>query len=69
MKTILISGCAGFIGYHLTDKLLRNKKLILGVDNLDPYYDISLKKDRIKNLKKNKNFKFHKFDLNNKKKN
>ncbi len=65
---ILITGCAGFIGYHLTDKLLRNKKLILGVDNLDPYYDISLKKDRIKNLKKNKNFKFHKFDLNNKKK-
>ena len=51
---ILITGCAGFIGYHLTDKLLRNKKLILGVDNLDPYYDISLKKDRIKNLKKTK---------------
>ena len=48
---ILITGCAGFIGYHLTDKLLRNKKLILGVDNLDPYYDISLKKDRIKNLR------------------
>ena len=61
----LISGCAGFIGFHLCMKLLKNKKnKIIGIDNLNEYYDIDLKKNRLKILKKNKiNFKFFKIDL------
>ena len=50
---ILVTGCAGFIGYHLCDYLLKNKKLkIFGLDNLNNYYDIDLKKNRLKSLKK-----------------
>ena len=60
---ILITGCAGFIGFHLTNKLLKNNKVI-GIDSLDKYYSIKLKKKRLTILKKNKNFKFFKNDLN-----
>jgi len=61
---ILITGCAGFIGYHLSSKILKNKNSkITGIDNINNYYDISIKKDRLKNLKQNKNFKFYKVDL------
>ena len=65
---IVITGCAGFIGYHLTKKLLEKKKFVLGIDKIDNYYDKELKITRIKNLKKNKKFIFKKIDLNNKKK-
>jgi UDP-glucuronate 4-epimerase len=65
---ILLTGCAGFIGYHLSKKLLKNNNYVLGIDNLDPYYDLKLKNHRIKDLKKNKKFEYYKFDLNNKKK-
>ncbi len=61
METILITGCSGFIGYHLTKKLLNNYNII-GIDNLNDYYDINLKKDRLNNLK-HKNFKFIKCDI------
>lgn len=64
MKTMLITGCSGFIGYHLTKKLLDNYNII-GIDNLNDYYDINLKKDRLNNLK-NKNFKFIRCDISNK---
>ena len=48
MKKILITGCAGFIGYHLTEKLIKDKKYrIYGIDSLNNYYDISLKKKTI----------------------
>ena len=66
-KTILITGCAGFIGYHLTKKL-KNNFLIIGVDNLNNYYDISLKNSRLKKLLKFDNFIFYKFDIKDKKK-
>ena len=57
---ILITGCAGFIGFHLSKKLLENKKYkVFGIDNINNYYDVKLKKDRINILKK-KNFKFEK---------
>jgi len=47
---ILITGCAGFIGYHLCKKLTQNSKYkIFGIDNLDDYYDINLKKSRLNN--------------------
>ena len=45
---ILVTGCAGFIGFHLCLKLLKDKKnLIYGIDNLNSYYDIRLKKNRL----------------------
>ena len=47
---ILITGVAGFIGFHLAKKLLKLNYNITGVDNLNNYYDISLKKDRLKIL-------------------
>ena len=65
---ILVTGCAGFIGYHLTQKLLDKKKKVLGIDKIDGYYDRKLKLTRIKNLNNHKKFIFKKIDLNNKKK-
>jgi len=64
---ILVTGCAGFIGYHLCNKLLDNKKnIVYGIDNLNNYYDIKLKKSRINLLKKkSKNFRFSKKDIKN----
>ena len=64
---ILITGCAGFIGFHLTKKLSISHKLI-GIDNLNSYYDVYLKKNRLKILKKLKNFNFIKLDIKNKNK-
>ncbi|MFA7578265.1 MAG: NAD-dependent epimerase/dehydratase family protein, partial [Candidatus Muiribacteriota bacterium] len=60
---ILITGCAGFIGFHLSKLLLEKNYKILGVDNLNDYYDVNLKKDRLEILKKNENFKFVKSDI------
>ena len=65
---ILVTGCAGFIGFHLVSKLLQNNKFeIFGLDNLNTYYDLKLKKDRLKILKKNKKFFFTKGDITSKK--
>jgi UDP-glucuronate 4-epimerase len=66
---ILITGCAGFLGFHLSKKLLQNKKnSITGIDNLNDYYSVKLKNKRLNILKKNKNFHFKKIDIENKKK-
>ena len=66
---ILVTGCAGFIGYHISQKLLKNKKYnVIGIDNIDNYYDVNLKIDRLSFLKKKKNFQFKKIDISNKKK-
>ena len=63
---ILVTGCAGFIGFHLVNQLLSLKDTkIIGIDNLNDYYDIKLKKDRLKILKKNKKFCFFKIDISN----
>ena len=52
-KKILVTGCAGFIGYHLIKKIFFKKNYqIIGVDNINNYYDINLKKSRLKILKK-----------------
>ena len=65
--SILITGCAGFIGFHLVKSLCKIKSNnIYGIDNLNSYYDIDLKKNRLKELKSFKNFNFYKIDLNNK---
>ncbi len=61
--SILITGSAGFIGYHLTEKLLKKNINVIGIDNINNYYDTKLKKNRIYELKKNKKFKFYKIDL------
>ena len=61
--SILITGSAGFIGYHLTEKLLKKNINVIGIDNINNYYDTKLKKNRINELKKNKKFKFYKIDL------
>ena len=52
MKNILVTGCAGFIGFHLCIKLTSTKYRIIGIDNINNYYDTKLKKDRLKILKK-----------------
>jgi UDP-glucuronate 4-epimerase len=61
---IILTGCAGFIGFHLAKKLLSLKSnTVIGIDNIDNYYDIKIKKDRLKILKKFKNFHFYKTDI------
>ncbi len=61
---ILVTGAAGFIGFHLSRKLCDNDWEVAGLDNLNDYYDVNLKKDRLQILKSNKNFMFHKVDMN-----
>ena len=63
----LITGAAGFIGFHLSLKLLQKNENVIGVDNINNYYDKKIKYDRIKILKKFPKFKFFKIDLNDKK--
>ena len=67
---ILITGCAGFIGFHLASFLSKKykKSKIIGFDNLNNFYSSKYKKKRIKELSKNKNFYFKKIDLENVKK-
>jgi len=65
---VLITGCSGFIGFHLSNLLIEKKINVIGVDNLNDYYDVKLKKNRLNILKKRNNFIFYKFDLNNIKK-
>ena len=60
---ILITGCAGFIGYHISKKLLNNGYNVVGVDNLNNYYDINLKSYRLSKLTTHKNFTFIKIDI------
>ena len=68
---ILITGCAGFIGFHLSKSLLNQNVKIYGIDNLNNYYDVKLKKNRLKELKthkKNKKLITYNFDIKNKEK-
>ena len=62
---ILITGAAGFIGFHLSNLFLNQNHKIIGIDNLCKSYGVEYKKERLKILKKNKNFKFYKLDINN----
>ena len=68
MKTkILITGSSGFIGFHLAKKLLEKGNKVHGYDSMNSYYDVKLKKDRNKILKKYKNFSFTRSKIENKK--
>ncbi len=60
---VLITGSAGFIGFHISKKFLENKFEVIGIDNFDNYYDVNLKKKRNKILLGFKKFKFYKKDI------
>lgn len=66
----LVTGCAGFIGYHVTKELVKKKNHVVGIDSLNNYYDTKLKKDRLKDIAQNNKtkFKFYKLNLSDKKK-
>jgi UDP-glucuronate 4-epimerase len=63
MSKILVTGAAGFIGFHLSRKLLERGDEVVGLDNLNDYYDVNLKIDRIKHFAMNRNFKPVRMDL------
>ena len=64
-EKLLITGVAGFIGFHLSNFLLKSGFNIYGIDNINDYYDTSLKYARLKKLQKNKKFTFSKIDISN----
>ena len=64
---IIVTGSSGFIGFHVSKKLLESGKKVHGVDSMNNYYDVNLKKARLKILKKYKNFSFSKTKIENKK--
>ncbi len=63
MKKILVTGAAGFIGFHLTRRLCGAGKEVLGLDNVNAYYDVALKHGRLDNLTPLPNFRFEKADI------
>jgi UDP-glucuronate 4-epimerase len=66
MKTVLITGAAGFIGYHLSSLLSANGYNVIGIDSLNAYYDVQLKNDRLSQLKSYDNFTFYNIDISDK---
>ena len=63
MTKIMVTGTAGFIGFHLTRRLLEQSIDVVGVDNLNPYYDVKLKKDRLAQLQDSPGFQFIRQDI------
>jgi len=64
---VLITGAAGFIGFHLSMRLLKNGCHVTGIDNLNSYYDVKLKEARLEKLTSFENFSFYKMDISDKK--
>ena len=62
-EPILVTGVAGFIGFHLARRLAADGWSILGIDNLNDYYDPRLKQARLAELRRNANFRFEKCDV------
>lgn len=63
MGKIIVTGACGFIGWKVCEKLLEKGEEVLGIDDLNDYYDVKLKKYRLERLQKNKNFSFVKLDI------
>lgn len=66
LNKVLVTGCAGFIAYKVADLLLKEGIEVIGLDNLNDYYDVRLKNYRLEKLKEYKNFKFYNADVENK---
>lgn len=64
--SILVTGAAGFIGYSVSKKLLEQGERVFGIDNLNDYYDVSLKKARLENLRPHNAFEFQEIDISDK---
>ena len=59
----MVTGCAGFIGFHTAYRLLQRGEVVVGVDNLNPYYDVALKQARLDRLQAREGFRFARIDL------
>jgi UDP-glucuronate 4-epimerase len=60
---VLVTGCAGFIGYHVAEALLARGDAVVGADNLNDYYDVRLKQARLERLREKAGFEFHRTDI------
>lgn len=63
MTPVLVTGAAGFIGFHLAERLLREGRRVIGIDNLSDYYSVELKQARVKELERREHFTFQRLDL------
>src|ERR1700730_14045133 len=63
LKPILVTGVAGFIGFHVAWRLLKEERPVLGIDNLNTYYDVRLKQDRLDQLKSRSGFRFERLAI------
>lgn len=67
MKNFLVTGCAGFIGSHLCEKLIAEGNTVVGIDNFDPFYSKKIKNSNMDNFILEKNFSFFEMDISDKK--
>ena len=63
MRKILVTGAAGFIGFHLSQRFLDAGDTVVGIDNLNDYYDVNLKKSRLAQLENHRRFRFIRMDI------